>query len=168
MAHSVAALDRTHDVSGFDCGVPALNSWLQTVASQHKRKLLSMTFVLVDDAAPAVIIGFYALAIRGMTATESLPSEIARKLPLNVPGMTLARLAVDKKSHGQGCGGLLLVDAMTRVRAVAGQVGGYALFVDAKDMAAARFYSRYGFKAVPSDPLLLCIPIASIPAIVPE
>ena len=72
MAHSVVTLDKAHDLKSFDCGIPALNTWLRTIARQHQKKLLSGTFVLVDDESPESVIGSYALAIRGMTAIEDL------------------------------------------------------------------------------------------------
>ena len=41
---------------------------------------------------------------------------------------------------------MLLVDAMIRAKYVARQVGGFALFVDAKDEATAGFYAHFGFE----------------------
>ena len=39
-----------HDREGFDCGVPALNEYLQRYAEQHRRKGISAAYVLVVDA----------------------------------------------------------------------------------------------------------------------
>jgi GNAT superfamily N-acetyltransferase len=157
MGHSVATLDHHHDVSSFDCGEPALNTWLQTIAHQHQNKNLSKTFVLVDDEAPQTIIGFYALALRGLMPREALPPAMAKKLPSNVPGYTLARLAVAVPFQGAGCGSTLLADAIVRVQSIASQAGGPFLFVDAKDSKAANFYMFYGFTPFPSDPLTLAL-----------
>lgn len=52
---------------------------------------------------------------------------------------------------------------MQRAARVADQIGGYALFVDAKDAAVAGFYQRYGFAALPDTPLTLCLPFADMP-----
>ena len=163
MAHSIVTLGKQHDLKGFDCGIPDLNIWLQTIARQHQKKSLSSTFVLVDDESPNVIIGFYALAIRGMTAIENLPQLMTKRLPLEVPGISLARLAVAETVRKQGNGSLLLIDAMIRAKLVASQAGGFALFVDAKDEVAAKFYFYHGFEPFPGDPLTLCISFASIP-----
>jgi GNAT superfamily N-acetyltransferase len=157
MGHSVATLDQHHDVSGFDCGEPALNTWLRTIAHQHQNKNLSKTFVLVDDEAPQTIIGFYALALRGLMPREALPPAMAKKLPSNVPGYTLARLAVGAPFQGAGYGETLLMDAIFRARSVASQAGGPFLFVDAKDSRAANFYANYGFAPFPADPLTLVL-----------
>ena len=43
-----------HDCAGFDCGVPALNDYLRKFASQHRRRGVSQTYVLVDDSTPIV------------------------------------------------------------------------------------------------------------------
>jgi GNAT superfamily N-acetyltransferase len=163
MAHSVNALGAVHDVNGFDCDTPALNTWLKETAKQHKNKFLSQTFVLVDDAMPATIVAFYAMAVRSLTGTERLPENMAKKLPRQVPGLTLARLAVARSEKKQGHGETMLIDAMKRARDVAGNVGGYALFVDAKDQDAANFYKKYGFTPLPSDPLTLFMPFADMP-----
>jgi predicted GNAT family N-acyltransferase len=156
-------LDKEHDVKSFDCGIPALNNWLRTIARQHQKKSLSSTFVLINKESPEAVLGFYAMSIRRMTATKDLPLSMRRRLPLEVPGITLGRLAVATTASKQGNGGILLTDAMTRAKYVASQTGGIALFVDAKDNEAARFYAHYGFEPFPDDPLTLCIPIASIP-----
>jgi GNAT superfamily N-acetyltransferase len=139
-----------------------LNTWLQTTARQHKEKKLSQTFVLVDDNKPEVIAGFYALAARGMVHKETLPPPMAKKLPSNIPGYTLARLAVASDQAGKGYGGELLIDAMRRAKLAASQVGGPFLFVDAKDQQAASFYLHFGFTPLPNDSLTLVIPMASI------
>jgi hypothetical protein len=51
-----------HDCVGFDCGVPALNDYLRKFASQHRRRSVSQTFVLVDDSAPTQVLGYYTLS----------------------------------------------------------------------------------------------------------
>ncbi|CAN7258564.1 GNAT family N-acetyltransferase [Pseudoduganella sp. LjRoot289] len=164
MAYTISPLNATHDVSAFDCGIAALNTWLQEMAGQHMRKRISRTYVLLDDAAPAEVLGFYALAIRSMTPNDALPVAYARKLPRDVPGYTLARLAIRTDMQGQCLGVDLLMNAMDRVRAAAEQVAGYAFFVDAKDDAAAAFYARYGFMPLPSNPRTLFMPIANFAA----
>ncbi|GAB2876606.1 GNAT family N-acetyltransferase [Pseudoduganella ginsengisoli] len=163
MALSVTALSPAHEVANFDCGTDELNVWLRDIASQHMKKHISKTYVLVNDDEPGKILGFYALAIRAMTPKEELPLAVAKKLPRNVPGYTLGRLAVSKAMKGRGLGADLLMNAMDRVRAAAEYVGGYAFFVDAKDAQAAAFYAYFGFAALPSDPLTLFMPIADFP-----
>jgi GNAT superfamily N-acetyltransferase len=163
MAHYITALQASHDVNGFNCGTAALNIWLRETAKQHKKKFLSQTFILVDEQAPATVVAFYALALRALTISDQLPEKIAKKLPKQVPGLSLARLAVAQSEKGRGHGTVMLINAMERARDVAENVGGYALFVDAKDQAAADFYLKYGFTQTRSDPLTLFMPFADMP-----
>ena len=148
MAQFVTALKAAHDVDGFRCRKPELAAWLQQVARQHQNKGMSRTWVLVDDSAPSRIIGFYAVSMRGLVSTSVLPSNMARRLPRDVPAYTLARLAVALGEERKGAGSDLLMNAMDRARVAAMAVGGYALFVDAKDDEAVSFYTQYGFVPV--------------------
>jgi len=72
------------------------------------------------------------------------------------------RLAVDLSMQGQGLGGDLLLAAGERALAVAAQVGGVALAIDAKDERAARWYQRFGACALLDDPCKLILPLPSI------
>ena len=51
-----------HDRRGFDCGVDALNDYLQRYADQHRRRGVSSVFVLTDSEDPARILGYYTLS----------------------------------------------------------------------------------------------------------
>ncbi|MCX7098703.1 MAG: hypothetical protein NTV43_12455 [Methylococcales bacterium] len=150
-------------MKSFNCGNTALNSWLQNTSRQHQKKNISRTFVLVQDASPTTIIGYYTLAIRGLTPIVALPQNMKKALPLNVPAMTLARLAVSLQEQKKGHGERLLLDAMEHVKTASKLIGGSFLFVDAKDADLAGFYTHYEFVALPDDPLTLCMLIANIP-----
>lgn len=163
MAISIVPLEKVHEIKQFDCGNHDLNAFLQVTAGQHQRKFISKTYVLVDDHAPTMVMGFYTLAMRRIVAKEELPREVAKKLPREIPGFSLARLAVQKEFKGQGHGEYLLAHALQRAARVAAEIGGYAAFVDAKDDQAASFYKKYGFIPFPDDPLILFMPFAHIP-----
>lgn len=150
-----------HDRRAFDSGSAPLDAWLRQMAQQHQRRGISKTFVATAADAPSRILGYYALTVCEVIA-EDLPEDLARKLPRRVPGIRLGRLAVDRSVQGQGLGELLLVDATKRARLVLEHVGVHALFVDAKDARAAAFYRKYGFRALPGDPLTLVLVIAGI------
>lgn len=163
MATRVTPLESVHDVKAFDCGNEDLNVFLQNIARQHQRKFISKTQVLIEDDAPLEVMGFYTLAVRKMVPKEDLPPEMAKKLPREVPGFTLARLAVREDLKGQHHGEYLLAHALDRAARVANDVGGYGLFVDAKDARGAEFYAKYGFTPFPDDPLILFMPFKNIP-----
>lgn len=162
MALTIKRLHEHHDVGGFSCGEPALDDWLKKFARQHEKRGISRTYVLIDADSPELIQGFYAITICVMES-QNLSDEMRKKLPRNVPGYKIGRLARDARFRGAGIGELLLVDAMKKAKYLAEMAGGFALFVDAKHQNAAYFYADYGFVPLPDNPLQLLIPIASIP-----
>jgi GNAT superfamily N-acetyltransferase len=150
-----------HDRQGFDCGRQELNDWLQKTARQHQEKGLSKTFVAILDEAPDCICGYYALTLVELESRH-LPEAWRKKMPRRIPGVKLGRLAVDKRFQGKGLGELLLVDALGRAQRIYQEAGGIGLFVDAIDAQAATYYQRFGFEAMPDNPLLMFLPAAAI------
>ncbi len=51
-----------HDRASFHCGVPELDSYLQTQSNQDIRRKVAAVYVLVDRAASTVIVGYYTLS----------------------------------------------------------------------------------------------------------
>ena len=49
-------LNSDHEIVGFDCGVPELNSWLRDSALRNQKENTSRTFVLADNAK---VVAFY-------------------------------------------------------------------------------------------------------------
>jgi len=156
-------LSRVHDRTGFDCGSERLNTYLKQTARQHTERGISRTFVLVDEAAtePKPISGYFTLNICQLRA-DQLPVEMARRLPREVAGIKLGRLAVARSRQRQGLGKLLMVAAMTKFVEVFDSAGGIGLFVDAKDGEAKAYYKRFGFVSLPDNPLLLFLPLQTI------
>jgi len=90
-----------------------------------------------------------------------VPAVVTRKLGrYEVPVFRLGRLAVQRSLQGKGLGGDLLLAAGGRALAVAGEVGGVALAIDAKDDRAAGWYERFGAIKLLDDPLKLILPLA--------
>lgn len=79
--------------------------------------------------------GYCALTLAELE-NRNLPEVWRKKLPRRIPGVRLARLAVDKPHWGKGFGELLLVDVLTRSQRIHTQAGGIGLFVDAIDERA--------------------------------
>jgi GNAT superfamily N-acetyltransferase len=159
----VELLSQAHDRAGFECGSEPLNTYLKQTARQHTERGISRTFVLVEESAhePKQIAGYFTLNICQLRA-EQLPPEVARRLPREVAGVKLGRLAIAKDRQRQGLGKLLLIAAMKRFIEVFDSAGGIGLFVDAKDHAAKAYYERFGFVPLPDNPLLLFLPLQTI------
>ncbi|MEI8040716.1 MAG: GNAT family N-acetyltransferase [Verrucomicrobiota bacterium] len=119
--------------------------------------------MLVDEAAtpPKPIVGFFSLNICQIKA-ESLTPQEAKKLPRDVAGVRLGRLAVAKTYQRQGIGKTLLVAAMGKFIEIFNSAGGIGLFVDAKDQDAKRYYEQFGFVSLPSNELELFLPVRTI------
>jgi len=159
----IELLAKSHDRDGFDCGSEPLNVFLKQTARQHAERGISRTFVLVEEdaAEPRPILGFFSLNICQIKS-ESLSPQEAKKLPRDVSGIRLGRLAVARAYQRQGIGKTLLVAAMRKFIEIFNTVGGIGLFVDAKDQEARRYYEQFGFVSLPSNELELFLPIKTI------
>ncbi|MBY0246786.1 MAG: GNAT family N-acetyltransferase [Nitrospiraceae bacterium] len=132
----VVPLSDRHDRSQFDCGEPPLNLYLQQYAGQHDRRGFGRTYVAVSEAS-ASVSGYYTIS-SGSVGFETVPENLPHH---PVPIVLLGRLAVDRRSQGQGVGELLLVDALRRAQRAAGELGIYAVAVEAlSDRAKSILY----------------------------
>jgi len=155
-------LSRAHDRKAFDCGEPALNTYLTKYARQNHESGGAKTFVAVEASAPEVILGYYTLS---PASIEYARTPAVARLGLGrheVPVFRLARLATARHVPGRGLGGGLIVAAGRRCIAVAAQVGGVALLIDAKSERAARWYAGFGAVPFADAPLTLVLPLKTI------
>ena len=155
----MARLEAKHDRTAFHSGSEPLNRYLREQATQGVRRRVAACFVALADGKR--IAGYYTLASASLLLAD-LPGSIGRKLPRypTVPTIRMGRLAVDQAFGGQGLGGALLADALTR--AARSEIAAYALMVDAKDQNAAAFYQHHGFIPLPESPCTLFMPLATI------
>lgn len=145
-------LTPSHDVSGFDCGTPALNDFLRRFALQNQLADAATTYTACRGRR---VVGYYTLAT-GAVLHASAPSRVKAGLARHdVPVMLLARLAVDRTEQGAGIGTGLLKDALLRTAQAADIAGIRALLVHAKDENARAWYGRFDFEPSPTDPFHL-------------
>lgn len=155
-------ISRTHDRDAFDCGSAELNIYLRRYARQNHDAGGAKTFLAVPDENPATILGFYSLS-PGAIEFGRAPRTVTKRLgQYDVPVFRLGRLAVSLSMQGRGLGADLLLAAGVRCLAVAAQVGGVAIAIDAKDMRAAAWYERFGAMRLLDDPLKLVLPLTTI------
>ena len=161
--NKIELLAKSHDRDGFDCGSEPLNLFLKQTARQHAERGISRTFVLMAETTtnPKPILGFFSLNICQIKSEGLTPSE-AKKLPRDVSGVRLGRLAVAKTHQRQGLGRVLLMAAMEKFMEIFDRAGGIGLFVDAKDQEAKRYYEQFGFVSMPSNELELYLPVRTI------
>jgi GNAT superfamily N-acetyltransferase len=136
------------DRKALDCGSPNLNEYLTRFARQNHVSGGADTFVAVDPEDPPRVLGFYAIS-PGSIEFAGVPGNLTRKLGrYDVRVFRRGRLAIDRSAQRQGLGGDLLLAAPERALRVAGEVGGVALAIDAKDAGAAERYARFGALAL--------------------
>lgn len=111
----ISLLDGQHDRMGFNCGVPSLDHYLKTQASQDLRRKANGVFVLTEAYRPARILGYYTLC--ALAVSQSDVPEAARKHVPRYPMVSatlIGRLAVAQDRQGQRLGAVLLADALRR------------------------------------------------------
>lgn len=145
MAHPwIEVLERRHRplLVEFRNQAPSL---VERYALRHvERDLLARTFLAIDSERLA---GYFSLATVSVERASLDDIPVLAKLPrFPIPGVLLARLAVDERVQGQGLGRYLFEEALgiSLQLAATGPVD-FRLFVtDAIDAAAVRFYGRFG------------------------
>jgi len=156
---SPVLLEKDHLVDNFDCGVEALNSYLQQYAYINNQNNSARTYAALRGNN---IVGYYTLAAGSVTKEEA-PSRVGKGLARHpIPVVLLARLAVDKTEQNAGLGKGLLQDALLRIVNAADSIGVRAVLVHAKDEKAAAFYEKFGFEESPVDPFHLYLLLKDI------
>jgi GNAT superfamily N-acetyltransferase len=157
-------INKKHDREAFDCGEEALNEFLRRYARKSHEMGGAKTFLTIDDADNKAVLGFYSLSPASVHYGRT-PEIIRRGLARHdVPGFRLARLAVDRRSQGQGIGGQLLLAAGRRCLLAAAEVGGVMLVIDAKNERVAGWYASFGAVPMLDAPLSLLLPLAIVEA----
>lgn len=137
-----------HGTERFDCGKPALNTFLKRFALINQQNGVARTYVAHRQGEA---IGYYSLAAASVEIDQA-PVRVAKGLAKHpIPMTLLARLAVDLHEQGQGLGASLLQDALLRHLQAEAVIGSRALIGHAKDEAAVAFYRKFGFEPSPLD-----------------
>ena len=151
MAIRVEVLARSHRdlLKDFQNQHGALVEYLRRYAFRHAQKdLLARTYVAVDDVdGTDRLAGYFSLSTVSVErgSVTKLP-ELNRLPGFPIPGVLLARLAVDERAQGHGLGHYLFEEALglTLQLARAGPVSFRLLVTDAIDEGAVRFYTQFG------------------------
>lgn len=148
-------LTAEHDLSGFDCGEPALNDWLRHRALKNESRF-SRTYVVCQGNR---VVAYYCISA-GAVERGATPGKVRRNAPDTIPVSVIGRLAVDRDHVGKGLGADILSDALRRIAIASQSIGIGAVLVHAKDDAAKRFYLRCAeFIEYPEDSRTLFLPI---------
>lgn len=139
----------TGDVlSGFDCGVESLNSWLRGYARRNDKSGASKTMVTVTREGR--VAGYYCLSASSLVRDEA-PDDLSRGQPDPIPVILIGRLAVDREYAGRGLWASLLQHAVTQAVRAAEIIGMHAIVVHALTADVIPFYERFGFTRFPGS-----------------
>jgi GNAT superfamily N-acetyltransferase len=155
------ALNAGHGLHFLDSGQAVLDAWLCKSAAHASAMRTAKTFVW--HAGDEVVVAYFSLAAH-LVAREVVPKKGARGAPDAIPAILLARLALNQRLHGQGLGGELLWDALTRAVAASELAAVRVVVVDALDERAGRFYEHHGFLRVPGNEHRLVQKVSDIAA----
>ena len=155
----IEPLGKQHDRATFTCGSEPLDRYFKTQVTQDIRRRVAKCMVAIDVATSAVG-GFYTLSAMSLALAE-IPDTLTKGLPRYpiLPVVLMGRLAVATKAQGHKLGTALLAHAVEYV--ATGNIGAFALVIDAKDDVAQRFYERHGFVAITGHPRRLILPLES-------
>ena len=157
-----------HDRTAFSCGVEQVDNFFKRTANKLVRADNLRVFVMASSGGE--VIGFYALNAHAVDYTD-LPARFARSRPGHgqIPAAYISMIGVDTRFAGRGYGGDLLVDALKRIAKAAETVGIAVVMLDvldcgSPDLVAKRLklYTGYGFAPLPSKPLRLFMPLATV------
>jgi GNAT superfamily N-acetyltransferase len=147
-----------HDLSGFDCGDPALNDWLRHRALKNESRF-SRTYVVCEGNR---VVAYFCISA-GAVERAAAPGKVRRNAPDTIPVSVIGRLAVSRDHAGRGLGADILADALRRIAVASQSIGIGAVLVHAKDEAAKRFYTRCAeFIEYPEDSRTLFLPIETV------
>jgi GNAT superfamily N-acetyltransferase len=161
-------LGRQHDRAAFSCGVPDLDNYLKTQASQDMRRKANAVFVMAAPDRPPRIVGFFTMCAYSLS--QGVIPEVARRhiprYPL-VSATLIGRLAVDANYQGRGVGAILLYGALRKAYENTSIVGSSMIVVDAIDERAAGFYEAHGFTRL-TDSMRLILPMQTVNEVIGE
>ncbi|HEB79405.1 MAG TPA: GNAT family N-acetyltransferase [Rhodospirillales bacterium] len=161
-----------HDRAAFSCGVDQVDNYFKRTANKLAKAGNTRLYVMVSPDNE--LIGFYAINAHAVDYTE-LPAQYARTRPGHggIPAAYISMIGVDQRFSGNGYGGVLLVDALTRIVLAADKIGISVVMLDVLDCGdhdlverRKKLYTSYGFTSLPSNELRLFMPIATVRSLI--
>ena len=157
-----------HDRAAFSCGVEQVDNFFKRTANKLAVADNLRVFVMTTPAGD--VIGFYALNAHSVDYSD-LPAKYARTRPGHgsIPAAYISMIGVDSRYQGKGYGGDLLIDGLRRIASAADNIGIAVVMLDVLDCGDAErvakrkaLYESYGFNPIPSNPLRLFLPLATV------
>ena len=136
-----------HNRKTFDCGLSAVNAFLQESARKQAEQGVNRTWVALDEETaeqpPFPLCGYFTLT--NCTVAHDQVAGSYPRYPL--PALKLAWLGVHYNYQGAGVGEYLLTEAVLQAWDLYTQTQmGVALVTDPLTTKSTEFFKKYGFK----------------------
>ena len=163
-----------HDRTTFSCGVVQVDNFFRKTANKLTRADNLRVWVMTDPGG--VLIGFYAANAHSVDY-QDLPARYARTRPGHgqIPAAFISMIGVDRRFHGRGYGGDLLIDCLRRLAQASEALGVAVVMLDVLNCGDPEqverrlaLYKGYGFAPLASNPLRLFLPMATVKAMIAE
>lgn len=157
-----------HDRTAFSCGVKQVDNFFRKTANKLSKANNVRVHVLTN--AGTEVLGFYALNSHAVDYMN-LPNKFAKTRPVHgsIPAAYISMIGVHENHQNGGYGELLLIDCLTKIALASRHIGIAVVMLDVLDCGSStlvqrrkNLYEGYGFQALPSSPLRLFLPVASI------
>ena len=167
--HIIEPLDPDkHDRAAFSCGVAQVDNFFKRTANKLSRADNLRVYVMTEDGK--AVIGFYSANSHSIDYRD-LREKYARNRQGhgNIPAAYISMIGRDERYKGGGYGGDLLADCLKRIAGAADQIGIAVVILDVLDCGdvektrrRAELYTGYGFQPLPSMPLRMFLPVATL------
>jgi ribosomal protein S18 acetylase RimI-like enzyme len=163
-----------HDRTAFSCGIPQVDNYFQKTANKLAKAGNIRVYVMV--APDGTLAGFYSVNAHAVHYAE-LPGTFARTRPSHghIPAAYISMIGRDRRFRGAGHGARLLADALQRIANAAGVLGIAVVMLDVLDCGSPErvasrksIYTGFGFTPLPSNPLRMFLPVATVRALMSE
>ncbi|KQW34905.1 MULTISPECIES: hypothetical protein [Ensifer] len=158
-----------HDRAAFSCGIPQVDNFFKKTANKLSRAGNLRVYVMTEEDGTTVI-GSYAINSHSISYRD-LPEKYARSRPGHgsIPAAYISMVGRDERCRSGGYGGDLLADCLKRIARIADQIGIAVVLLDVlecgneeKTKRRVELYAWYGFQSLPSMPMRMFLPVATI------
>ena len=163
LAVRITPLEQHHVREAFCCSEPRINTFLIDRSLQDHQGYKVRVFVATVDDDPKVL-GFYSLQLSAL-ASGKIMGKCKQKFGKRpIPAVYLSMVGVQEEYEGKKIGTQLMLHAFERTMTIADNAGTYCLYLDAVSEKRAAWYEQLQFTRIPSEPLVMYIPIQTIAA----
>jgi len=160
-----------HDRAAFGSGVEQVDNFLKKTAGKLMKGGTARVFVATNpNNNPGEILGFYSINAHSVDYGDLHNRYRRYALPDGkVPAAFIGMMGVTSSSQGQGLGSLLFADAIKGAYIASHRVGTTVVLLDVLDCGnpadvdrRQKLYDSFGFLCLPSHPLRMFLPVATI------